>query len=234
MDPFPTKGLEYLLIIGYLIVFIPFAWLLSWIGRKAAAEGATDPALPEPRKTPRFEVPDTFYLHRGHTWALPLGDSVVKIGMDDFAHRLIGEPTAFALPDLGQRLEQGENGWQVQVDGDTVDFLSPVTGEVVDVNKDALLAPSLASEDPYGQGWLMKVRVPHDRTTVGNLLPARLANIWMNESRAELSAMLGAEVGPVLQDGGIPVPCFARVLAGNAWPEVAAKFFLTYKTSRPE
>ena len=227
MDPFPTKGIEYLLIIGYLAVFVPFAWLLSRIGREAAAEGATDPASPEPRKTPWFQLPDAFHLHRGHTWALPLGDSIVKIGMDDFAHRLIGEPTAFGLPDLGQRLEQGEKGWQVHVNGDAVDLLSPVTGEVVEVNEDALRAPSLASEDPYGQGWLMKVRVPCDRTTVKNLLPARLANAWMDESSAELSAMVGAEVGPVLQDGGVPVRGFARVLAGDRWPEIAAKFFLT-------
>ena len=227
MDPFPTKGIEYLLIIGYLAVFVPFAWLLSRIARETAAKGATGPASPQPCKTPWFQLPDALHLHRGHTWAFPLGDDVVKIGMDDFAHRLIGEPTAFGLPDLGQRLEQGEKGWQVHVNGDTVDLLSPVTGEVVDVNEDALLAPSLASEDPYGQGWLMKVRVPYDRTTVRNLLPARLANAWMDESSAELIAMVGTEVGPVLQDGGVPVRGFARVLAGDGWPEIAAKFLLT-------
>ncbi len=227
MDPFPTKGIEYLLIIGYLAVFVPFTWLLSRIGRRAAAEGPREPALPEPRKAPRLPLPDRFHLHRGHTWAIPLGDGVVKIGMDDFAHRLIGEPTAFGLPDPGQRLQQGEKGWKVHVNGDTVDLLSPVTGEVVDVNKDALLTPSRASEDPYGQGWLMKVRVPCERTTVTNLLPARLAKAWMDEASAELSAMGSGEVAPVLQDGGVLVPGFARLLAGDGWPEIAARFFLT-------
>lgn len=227
MDPFPTKGIEYLLIIGYLAVFVPFTWLLSRIGRKAVVEGPTDPTSPEPRRTPWFQLPDAFHLHRGHTWALPLGDRLVKIGMDDLAHRLIGEPTAFELPRLGQRLGQGEKGWQVHVNGDTVDLLSPVTGEVVDVNTDALLVPSLASKDPYGQGWLMKVRVPHDRTTVRNLLPAGLANAWIQESSAELSALAGGELGQVLQDGGVPVHGFARELAGDGWPAIAAKFFLT-------
>jgi glycine cleavage system H lipoate-binding protein len=227
MDPFPTKGVEYLLIIGYLVVFVAFAWLLSRIGRERAAGGATGPAALEPRKTPWFQLPDAFHLHRGHTWAFPLGNKIVKIGMDDFAHRLIGEPTAFRLPEPGQRLELGEKGWQVHVNEDTVDLLSPVTGEVVDVNEEALLSPSLASEDPYGQGWLMKVRVPCDRTAVRNLLPSRLANAWTDEASTELSAMVGAKVGPVLQDGGVPVRGFARELAGDRWPEIAAKLLLT-------
>ena len=227
MDPFPTKGIEYLLIVGYLALFVPFAWLLSRIGRERAAEGAPGPASPQPRKMPWFPLPDTFLLHRGHTWALPLGDRLVKIGMDDFAHRLIGEPTAFRLPDPGQRLELGEHGWQVHVDQDAVDLLSPVTGEVVEVNEQALLTPAATSEDPYGEGWLMTVRVPDERTTVRNLLPARLATAWIDEESAELSAMAGADVGPVLQDGGVPLRGFARELAGERWPEMAAKFLLT-------
>ena len=184
MDPFPTKGIEYLLIIGYLTVFVPFAWLVRRIGREAVPGRAKQPALPKPQFTRRFQLPDALHLHRGHTWALPLGNNIVKIGMDDFAHRLIGEPMAFDLPRMGQRLEQGEKGWQVHVNGDTVDLLSPVTGEVVNVNQNALLTPARTSQDPYGHGWLMKVRVPYDRTTVRNLLPARLANVWMDESSA--------------------------------------------------
>jgi hypothetical protein len=52
MDIFPTKGIEYLLIIGYLSAFVPFAWLLSRIGRDAADEEPTDPDSPEPREAP--------------------------------------------------------------------------------------------------------------------------------------------------------------------------------------
>lgn len=226
MDPFPTKGIEYLLVIGYLTVFVPFAWLLSRIGWERMAGGATDGNSLQPRTTP-FQLPDAFFLHRGHTWALPVGDRMVKIGMDDFAHRLIGEPTAFRFPEPGQKLELGEKGWQVRVNGDTVDLLSPVTGDVVEVNEQALQAPGATSEDPYGEGWLMTVRVPSDRAVIRNLLPSRLANTWMDEENAELGMMVGAEVGPVLQDGGIPVRGFARELAGEAWPEIAAKFFLT-------
>ena len=227
MDPFPTKGIEYLLVIGYLMVFALFAWFLSRIGRERVAEEAEDPAGAEPLKTPWFSLPEGFLLHRGHTWALPLENKIVKIGMDDFAHRLIGQPSAFRLPEPGHRLEQGQKGWQVQVNGDTLDLLSPVHGEVVEVNEKAVLAPTLASEDPYGQGWLMKVRVPCDRAAMKNLLPRRLANAWIDESIAELGNLVDGQLGPVLQDGGVPVNGFARELAGGRWPEIAARLLLT-------
>ncbi len=94
MDPFPTKGIEYLLIIGYLAVFVPFVWLLSRIGRERTTEAATGPASPKPGTTPWFRGPDTCHLHRGHTWAFPLGEKSVKIGMDGLAHRLSGEHRA--------------------------------------------------------------------------------------------------------------------------------------------
>ena len=227
MDPFPTKGIEYLLVIGYLMAFVVFAWFLNRIGRERDGEESAEPAPGAPRKTPWFAMPEGFHLHRGHTWALPLGNEIVHIGMDDFAHRLIGQPSAFRLPEPGQRLEQGQKGWQVQVDGDAIDLLSPVHGEVLEVNEKVVQSPRLASEDPYGQGWLMKVRVPCDRMTMKNLLPRRLADAWIDESLAELSKLVDGRLGPVLQDGGVPVNGFARELAGRRWPEIAAKLLLT-------
>jgi hypothetical protein len=49
----------------------------------------------------------------------------------------------------------------------------------------------------------------------------------MDEESAELSALVGRELGPVLQDGGVPMHGFARDLAGDDWHKIAAKFFLT-------
>ena len=125
MDIFATKGIEYLLVIGYLLLFIPFAWLLRRMAVKPART-ATVPSSAEP--WPRF--PEGVYLHRGHTWAALEAGNLLRVGIDDFAQRLIGTPTELSLPSPGQHLEQGENGWQVRVDGQTVDLLSPVQGEV--------------------------------------------------------------------------------------------------------
>lgn len=233
MDPFATKGIEYLLVIGYLSLFVPFAWLVSRMARgRLQPEGAAavGPAKTLPASTAAgswFQLPEDFHFHRGHTWAVPVGDGVFKVGMNDFAQRLIGPAAGLVLPEPGHRLQQGEKGWRVQANGDGVDLLSPVHGEVVDVNQEALRTPSLVSEDPYGQGWLLKVRVGSESAALKNLLPGRLARVWIDEASEELSALVGGDLGPVLQDGGVPVPGFARQLAGDRWPEIAARLLLT-------
>jgi glycine cleavage system H lipoate-binding protein len=222
MDFFATKGIEYLLVIGYLLLLIPFAWLL----RRMAVEPTKTAAAPSPASpSPRF--PDGVYFHRGHTWAAPEGGNLVRVGIDDFAQRLMGPPTEFSLPSPGQHLVQGENGWQARVDGHTVDLLSPVQGEVVEVNHEVIGTPQLVCEAPYGRGWLLKIRVANAATALKNLLSPRLANVWMDEAHEELGILMQGDLGPVLQDGGLPVPGFAAQLAGDRWPEIAKRFFLT-------
>ena len=233
MDPFATKGIEYLLVIGYLSLLVPFAWLVSRMAhRRLPAEAGTalEPVKisPEPATAGSwFQLPDEFHFHRGHTWAVPLGDGVFKVGMNDFAQRLIGPAAVLELPKPGHCLQQGEKGWRVQANGDGVDLLSPVPGEVVGVNEEVLRAPSLVCDDPYGQGWLLKVRVGSESAALKNLLPGRLARVWVDEASQELSNLVGGELGPVLQDGGVPMPGLARQLAGDRWPEIAAKLLLT-------
>ncbi len=168
-------------------------------------------------------------MHRGHTWALPEGRGVFKIGMDDFAGCLIGEPTAFMLPSLGRKLDQGERGWQVRVNGDILDVLSPVRGEVLEVNEQAINSPSVVAQDPYGEGWLMKVRAPQPKAALANLFSGRLARAWYDEVEDDVKSLMHDRLGTVLQDGGTPVNGFARELAGDRWCDLAAKFLLTIR-----
>jgi glycine cleavage system H protein len=227
MDPFPTKGIEYLLMISYLLLVVPFGLLLRWMTKEAST--TKEPATALPKTTPGrwFQLPEGFHLHRGHTWAFPEGGEVLRVGMDDFAQRLIGEPAAMILPNPGQRIEQGERGWQLRVNGDVVDLLSPVQGEVVEINEEAIRTPSLVCNDPYGKGWLLKVRVGRESTALKNLLSERLAHTWLDEAEEQLGTLMGSELGPVLQDGGVPVSGFARQLAGDRWPELAKQLLLT-------
>ena len=81
------------------------------------------------------------------------------------------------------------------------------------------------TDDPFGDGWLIKVRAKPG--SLRNLLPTRLVRPWMEDTSERLSALSGGELGPVLQDGGVPVFGFVRQLAGDDWPEIAAELLLT-------
>ncbi len=223
-DIFATKGIEYLIVIGYLFLLIAFWRLLRrpQVGSPAAAVGrAARRSLAAP-----FRVRDGVYYHQGHSWAMPEGRDVVRIGMDDFAMRLLGRPGAVELPAVGTNLRQGERGWSLAVGSKTLAVLSPVDGEIIAVNDDVRRSPGLLSDEPYERGWLMRVRVGNCRAVGKNLLSGGLARAWMNATLEKLRESPAGELGIVMPDGGIPIDGFAQVLGGERWDEWAREYLL--------
>jgi len=86
VDIFATKGIEYLLVIGFLGLLV-FFWRFLVTPSKSALEFEFESAVPD--VTEWFKIMDGLFYHKGHSWAMPEGDNIVKIGMDDFAQKLI-------------------------------------------------------------------------------------------------------------------------------------------------
>jgi len=231
MEFFPTKGIEYLLVIGYLLLLVPFVWAL--LGRRTTPQAVPVRATAPGRarwagaSSIWFPLPEGLHFHRGHTWAVPEGGGVFRVGMDDFALRLLGRPESLELPQPGTELEQGETGWRFQVEGRALPLLSPVKGEVIEVNPEAVNNPDRVGDDPYGQGWLLKVRTSRAGGVLKNLLSGNLARAWMDDAVTRVSQQLLPQLGVVLQDGGELVEGFARQLDPEHWPEIAAEMLLT-------
>ena len=83
-------------------------------------------------------------------------------------------------------------------------------------------SPGLINEDPYGKGWLFKVRVPKLSCNLRNLLSGRLAQVWMEITVRALKRRMEGELGPVLQDGGVPVTGIGAPGRGHARVLVSA------------
>jgi glycine cleavage system H protein len=165
-----------LIVVAFFALFILADYLVSR-GQEAAEVGVPAPeAASEPVWVAGYELPEALYYHRGHAWARPAGRSTVLVGLDDFARRLTGPAREVKPPALGDWLIQGGPGFDVTVDGRSARLVSPVEGEVVAVNDELRTHPELATRDPYGRGWVMKVRAPH--------LAANLATCSRAGSRA--------------------------------------------------
>ena len=216
-----------LLVIAFFAVFILIDWALTrHVARQAAAAPAVSQPL-EPVWVSGYRLPEDLHYHQGHVWVRPLDTRTALVGLDDFARGLIGTARGVRVPALGDWLHQGGSGFRVEVDGRTAAFVAPVEGEVVAVNPELQKNPALATEDPYGRGWVLKLRADDLATNLKNLLSGRMARRWMEESREAMELRLMALSGSVLQDGGEPIAGFAKHLPDDDWKRLVGEFLLT-------
>lgn len=227
VDIYSTKGIEYLIAAVFFFGFLALQrYILTSAPGKEKAPGllAGLPAW--------FRVPEGYGFHQGHSWMKvdllsPDRRRLVKVGLDDFAQKLIGKVDAVELPPVGSRLTQGDKGWSLKVDSVEIPMLSPVDGEVVAVNQEVLRSPEILGRDPYGAGWLLKVKSDRLAADTRNLLSGKVARAWMEASLDNLHPIRHEAVGPVLQDGGLPLEGIARVLGGDEWADLAKAHLLT-------
>jgi len=222
-----AKAIEYLIAVSYLLLFIPF-----WRFVNAPVEAVPAHA---PRRVPQpgqwFAVPDGLFYHPGHAWLRVDGTDAVTIGIDDFARKLVGAPSAIALPAVGDTVTQGEPAWALVADGRAIEMLSPADGTVLAVNERARHSPALPHEQPYADGWLLKIRAPRLTANLKQLIGGRLAKRWIDDLADSLRGGLTPALAQVYEDGGVVVDGFARSLDPGAWDEVARRFLLTGETN---
>ncbi len=220
IDIYATKGFEYLIVIAFLAAFVIFARTLSRPRQVAVRVAPADDVT-------RFRVPEGLFYHQGHSWLRPEQGSIGVVGLDDFAQKLVGKVDSLRLPAVGSSLTQGGKGWSLMIDSTPISMLSPVDGEVVEVNRAVERSPKLLKEDPYGKGWLLKVKSPRMLADTHNLLSGKVARAWMENALDKLQPLSPENPGPVLADGGLPVEGLARILGGTRWQDLARTHLLS-------
>lgn len=224
VDLFATKGIEYIFIVSFLVILV-FYW--RYLNKPVMS--AVRPAINKIKTTlvDWFSMAEDYYYHQGHTWAVPENKNTLRVGVDDFAQKLVGKASAIDLPKVGAKLDQGEPGWEMTIDSKNVSMLSPVSGEVISVNQKVLDNPELINKEPYKNGWLFKVNTPKMQTNLKNLLSGKLAKAWMEETVDRVGGSLSAQGGLVMQDGGQMISGFAREIDPEHWDQFAADYLLT-------
>jgi glycine cleavage system H protein len=223
---YSTKGIEYLIAVVFLIGFIPF-WRFVHASGKRQSAMVTRVVERVNSLVAGFLVPEQVYFHPGHAWVKLAGNDLVTVGMSDFAQKLVGKPETIQLPEVGSHLEQGETGWRLALDSKVIDMLSPVEGQVVAINEQVLADPDHITQDPYGAGWLLKVKAPKLVANRKNLLSGDLARKWMEGVGESLWMRTSLALGPLSQDGGMPIQGMARSMDQERWDQIAREFFLT-------
>jgi glycine cleavage system H protein len=125
-----------------------------------------------------MEAPPGLKYSKEHEW-VATEESVATIGITDHAQEQLGEIVYIELPSVGEKISKDDPFGVVESVKAVSDIYAPVSGTVVEVNEDLPESPEVVNEDPYGDGWLIKVKVSD---------PADLEDLMDNDEYAELVA----------------------------------------------
>jgi glycine cleavage system H lipoate-binding protein len=216
------------LIIITFAVFIAIDWFmnhgkapaLSFAGAQVAGQEPGDDMIAG------FHLPKSLRYHPGHTWVQRERKNLNRVGADEFAAIFAGPVDRIELPKPGTWVRQGQKAISFFRNGEKIELVSPVEGEIVEVNQDLATNPALLRQDPYGNGWLMSVFAPDEEGPSRNLLPTSLISTWMREAAEKFYLLQPMPAGATLADGGRPSEMATASLAPEVWKKAAKEFFL--------
>ena len=105
-----------------------------------------------------------------HEWLRVEGD-IVTLGISDFAQSELGDIVFIEFPEVGSAVEKGEAFGTIEAVKTVADIVSPMSGEVAEINEGLEDAPESVNEDPYGEGWIIKIKLTN-KTELDALMDA--------------------------------------------------------------
>ena len=115
-------------------------------------------------------IPEDLFYSEEHEW-VRLDDEIATVGITDFAQGQLGDIVYVELPPVGDRVEAGAVIGELESTKSVSDIFSPLSGEIVARNEALDGGPEVINSDPYGEGWLIKLR-PLDDDPTSSLLEA--------------------------------------------------------------
>lgn len=116
-------------------------------------------------------IPAELKFATSHEWVRNEGDGTVTVGISDHAQDLLGDLVHVDVPDVGEGFTAGDEIAVVESVKAASDVYCPIAGEVIEVNEELEDSPELVNSDPYGDGWLFKLKI-EDEGEVDSLLDA--------------------------------------------------------------
>ena len=116
-----------------------------------------------------MNIPQNLLYTTDHEWVLIEGDTAT-VGITDFAQGELGDVVFVQLPDKGAKLEQSKSFGTIEAVKAVADIYAPLSGEVAAVNSALADKPELMNQDPYGQGWIVKLKTSNLAAEKAHLL----------------------------------------------------------------
>ena len=202
---FETKGVEYIAIIAFFLVLVPFWMFLNKPVNLSVAQ----------RKHLRFltlesiKIPLGIFFSKFHTWAFLESSGTAKVGLSDLLVKITGNVQFSNLRSRGEYIRKGDLLASIHRDGRILNVYAPISGEIRETNALLVKNPALVAGDPYNAGWVYKIVPENWSADTQTYFLADKAKAWveneLNRFRDFLASAMSERNGmPVvaLQDGG--------------------------------
>jgi len=202
---FATKGVEYLAIIAFLTLLIPF-WML--LNKQAKAKNIRK-ALGI-LSANMLRIPQGLFYSKNHTWTHLDKSGSAKVGLDDLLLHITGEVKFTNLKQPGEIIKKGELLTEIDQNGKLLQIFSPISGKIINTNEEINENPDMLINDPYGLGWIYKIKPSKWVAETNSYYMAEDATSWSIQELERFKDFLAVSMknhSPepsmvILQDGG--------------------------------
>jgi glycine cleavage system H protein len=227
-DIFDTKGIEYLVIIAFLLILIP-TWIILTRPVNAKAQllrsvNGLSAAL--------LRIPRGLFYNRNHTWTYLEKSGAARVGVDDLLLHITGGVSVDFLKAEGEQVSKGDLIATVTNGDRKLKIASPISGEIRKLNADVKEKEGLINTDPYGKGWICKVKPENWKTEINDCKMDEEAVAWSNEElvrfkdfMAEAAQLINkGSSHVVLQEGGELTDFPLAEMPGEVWNKFQKEF----------
>ncbi len=229
-DIFATKGIEYLVVISFLLLLIPF-WLIL---NKQTTIAEQFRQVFGSLSFNMLKIPQGLFYGRNHTWMHMEKSGVAKVGLDDLLLHLTGEVKCILARSPGDYIHKGDLFTELKQDGKLLRILSPVSGKIVEINSALMETPQAMNNDPYGKGWIYKIKPSNWISEVSGCYFASEATAWSEKELEKAKKFLALSTRKyfpeysmvVMQDGGELCDHTLSGLPESIWKDFENEFLL--------
>ncbi len=225
---FETKGIEYLFIIAFFAILIPFWLILNRKTKVSQLVSKTSGLI----TINSIRIPQGIFFSKYHTWAHLEANGDAKVGIDDLLMHITGNVRIDNVKNPGEIIKKGDLLTRIIHNGKNLNVLSPISGEITATNAMVTDKPEQIKDDPLRQLWIYNIKPTNWKAETNNYYLADEATIWMLEELARIKDFLSAAVskyisepkGIVLQDGGELLDQPLAELPQEVWSDFQKEF----------
>ncbi len=172
-----------------------------------------------------FTLESGYYYHPRHSWvSVAIGaEDEARMGIDDFAARLIGPIDRVSVPAAGTALKENGVAFLLHSGPRTLRMVTPVDGVIRAVNAAAVSEPASINRSPYHDGWVLSVQLKGEG--VKGLFYGSVARKWLDNEVERLHRAFVADLGVTAADGGDMLPELGGRLTDAQWGRIVNQFF---------